>query len=95
MIWSNCSRDTYSAIKRGKSTILEIPVFNNTKHDVMLPKRTTLGRIQLVRSVTAVDVRLKGSEENEDKDVMGQSKASTPGERDDANQEESITYTPR
>ena len=84
-------QETLTAIKRGKSTILEIPVFNNTKHDIMLPKRTTLGRIQLVRSVTAVDVRLKGSEENEDKDVMGQSKASTPGEREDANQEESIT----
>jgi hypothetical protein len=85
-------QETLTAIKKGKSTILEIPVFNNTQHDIMLPKRTVLGRIQLVRSVTEVDVRLKGSEENEDRDVMGQSEASTTGGKEhDANQEESVT----
>jgi hypothetical protein len=58
----------------------------------MLSKRTVLGRIQLVRSVAEVDVRLKGGEENEDRNVMGQSEASTIGEKeDDANQEESVT----
>jgi hypothetical protein len=85
-------QETLTTIKRGKSTILEIPVFNNTQHDIMLSKRTVLRRIQLVRSVTEVDVRLKGSEENEDRVVMGQSEASTIGEKeDDANQEESVT----
>ena len=85
-------QETLTTIKKGKSTILDIPIFNNTQHDIMLSKRTALGRIQLVRSVTEVDVRLKGSEENEDRDVMGQSEASTIGEKeDDANQEESVT----
>ena len=55
-------QETLTAIKRWKSTTLEIPVFNNTQHDIMLSKRTVLGRIQRVRSVTEVDVRLKGSE---------------------------------
>ncbi len=36
-------------------------------------------------------MRLKESKENENKDVMGESKASTPGGRDDASQGESIT----
>ena len=85
-------QETLTTIKRGKSTILEIPVFNNTQHDIMLSKRTVLGRIQLVRSVTEVDVRLKGSEENEGRDVMGQSEASTTGGKGhDAKQEESVT----
>ena len=63
-------QETFTTIKKGKSTILEIPIFNNTQHDIMLSKRTVLGRIQVVSSVTEVDVRLKGSEENEDRDVM-------------------------
>ncbi|CAB4027286.1 Hypothetical predicted protein [Paramuricea clavata] len=58
----------------------------------MLSKRTVLGRIQLVRPVTEVDVRLEGSEKNEDRDVMAQSEASTTGGKEhDANQEESVT----
>ena len=28
-------QETLTTIKRGKSTILEIPVFNNTQHDIM------------------------------------------------------------
>ena len=76
-------QETLTTIKRGKSTILEIPLFNNTEHDIILSKRTVLGRVQLVRSVIAVDVRLKGSDENEDGDVMGQPKTSTTGGKDD------------
>lgn len=84
-------QETLSTIKRGKSTILEIPVVNSTKHDITLPKRTVLGRIQLVRSVTEVDVKLQESDGIEHRDVMDQSKPSTTGEKDDANQEESVT----
>ena len=87
----SCSRDTYTTIKRGKSTILEIPVFNNTNHDIRLPKRTVLGRIQPVRSVTAVDVRLKDSEESEDRNTMDDSKAPTMRKKHAANHEEGIT----
>ena len=76
-------QETLTTIKRGMSTILEIPVFNNTEHDMILPKRTVLVRVQLVRSVTAVDVRLTRSDKNEDGDVMGQSKTSTTGGKDD------------
>ena len=84
-------QETLTYIKRTKSTILEIPVFNNTNHDIRLPKRTVLGRIQLVRSVTAVDVRLKDGEESKDRNMMDDSKAPTTREKHAANQEEGIT----
>ena len=32
---------------------------NSTDHDILLPKRTILGRLQLVKSVTPVEVREK------------------------------------
>lgn len=54
-------QETPTTVKRGKSTILNIHVSNNTKHDVVLPKRTVIGRLQLVRSVTGVDVKLQES----------------------------------
>ena len=56
-----------------------------------MPKRTVLGRIELVRLVTAVDVRLKDGEESKDRNMMDDSKASTTREKHAANQEEGIT----
>ena len=50
--------------------------------------------IRDINELVGVDsnIKLIGSEENEDRDVMGQSKASTTGgKEDDANQEESVT----
>ena len=50
-----------------------------------------LRHIQLVRSVTEVDVKLQESDGIEHRDVMDQLKPSTIREKDDANQEESVT----
>ena len=47
------------AIKPGKSSQIEIEVTNITKHDILLPKQTVLGRIELVQSVTLMEVQFK------------------------------------
>ena len=47
------------SLKPGKASVIKFLVKNTTKHDIVLPKRTVLGRIQLVQSVTPVDVKLK------------------------------------
>ena len=47
------------SLKPGKTSVVKFQVQNITKHDIVLPKRTVLGRIQLVQSVTPLDVKLK------------------------------------
>ena len=55
---------TLLTVKKGKSSKVEIDIVNNTNHDIILPGRTLLGQLQLVQSVTPVDVRLKDSDGN-------------------------------
>ena len=45
--------------KRSDATILPVTVTNNSKHNVSLPGRVVLGRLQLVRSVARVEVETK------------------------------------
>ena len=47
------------SLKPGKTSVVKFQVQNITKHDILLPKRTVLGQIQLVQSVTPLDVKLK------------------------------------
>jgi hypothetical protein len=51
-------QETLTTIKMGKSSIIDIPVSNTTGRDIVLPKRLELGRLQLVRSVTPLEVKL-------------------------------------
>ena len=48
-----------TVVKEGNSTILNVTVTNDSDHDIVLPGRVTLGRLQQVRSVTPVAVKLK------------------------------------
>ena len=41
------------SLKPGKSSVIKFQVKNITKHDIVLPKRTVLGRIQLGLVLTA------------------------------------------
>ena len=52
----------------GKSSIIAIPVSNTTGRDIVWPKRLELGRLQLVCSVTPLEVKLsdEGTEYQED-----------------------------
>ncbi|CAB4008686.1 Hypothetical predicted protein [Paramuricea clavata] len=45
--------------KAGKASKIEVEIRNTTKHDISLKSRTVLGRLQLVQSVTPVEVTLK------------------------------------
>ena len=47
------------AVKQSKSSQIKIEVTNTTKHDMLLPNRTVLGRIELVQSVIPVEVMFK------------------------------------
>ena len=49
-------------MKEGNATILSVTVTNNTNHNITLPGRVVLGHVQLVRSVTPVEVRFKDPE---------------------------------
>ena len=54
--------ESLTTVKEGDATILSINVTNNTNHDIALPGRVVMGRLQLVRSVTPVEVRFKDPE---------------------------------
>ena len=58
------TQEELKSVKQGKSTLMYIKETNNTNHDITLYFITlVLGRLQLDRSVTPIEVRLK---ENED-----------------------------
>ncbi len=57
--------ETLAKVKRGKTAILEIEVTNDTRHDIVLPGRTTLGNLELVRSVAPFPVKLKDNQQHE------------------------------
>ena len=46
-------------MKVGNSCQFKLDVVNETEHDIVLGKRTCLGRLELVRSVTPMDVHFK------------------------------------
>ena len=50
-------------LKRGSSSKLGIEVHNSSNHDIRIPRRTLLGHVELVRSVTPVEVELKQDSE--------------------------------
>ena len=51
--------ETLLTVKKGKSSQVDIDVTNNTNHEIVLRGRTLLGRLQLVQSVTPVEVKIK------------------------------------
>ena len=52
-------QETLLSLKPGKSSRIKLEMINATNHDIILPNRTPLGRLQLVQSVTPVEVKLK------------------------------------
>ena len=50
--------ETLTNIKKGTVSKVKISVNNSTDHDIILKNHTTLGRLQPVKSVTAVEVKL-------------------------------------
>lgn len=54
--------ESLTTVKEGDATILPAMVTNNTKRNVNLPGRVVLERLQLVRSVTPVELKFKEPE---------------------------------
>ena len=52
--------------KPGKSDQIHVEVINTTNHDIVLLNQTLIGRLQLVQSVTPVEVKLCENESNTD-----------------------------
>ena len=52
-------QETLLPLKPGKSSRIKIKVINTTNHNIILPDRTPHGRLQLVQSVTQVEVKLR------------------------------------
>ena len=60
-------KETLCSLPKGKSFRLNIEINNPTEHTITLNSRTVLGRVELVKSVTPLDVKLK-SEQRFDRD---------------------------
>ena len=65
-------------MKVGNSCQFKLDVVNETEHDIVLGKRTCLGRLELVRSVTPMDVHFKPfpgeNKENQNEESRSNSK---------------------
>ncbi|XP_028517114.1 uncharacterized protein LOC110246493 [Exaiptasia diaphana] len=48
---------TVLTLRGGKSSNIGVQITNTTRHDIILPGRSVIGRLNLVRSVTPVDVK--------------------------------------
>ena len=73
--------ESLTTVKEGDGTILPVTVTdNNTKHNVNLPGRVALESLQLVRSVTPVEVKFKEPEmvAKEDESLNEQSMPDLP-----------------
>ncbi len=66
-------QDTLVTTKGGKASKIGIEVQNTTRHDINLKSRTVLGRLQLVQSVTPVEVRLKSDHMNTQQPTVSES----------------------
>ena len=56
--------ETLTSVKKGTKAILQITVHNTTSHDILLRNRTALGRLQLIKSATPIEVKLRQTTEN-------------------------------
>ena len=52
-------KETLYSLPKGKSFRLNIEIYNPTEHTITLNSRTVLGRVELIKWVTPLDVKLK------------------------------------
>jgi len=75
--------ETLLNIKPGKASKVQVVVYNETDHDIVLKSRTSLGVLQAVKSVTLADVRLsEGRTQNDhqhvEKELQGCRRSTLP-----------------
>ena len=88
--------ESFTTVKEGDAIILPVTVKNNTKHNVNLPGRVVLERLQLVRSVTLVEVKFKVPEmvAKEDESVTKRTKYARPTKKQQHRRLLAIRLTP-
>ena len=58
--------ETLKTVKKGSVSRVAIEVHNTSDHDVTLPRRTLLGRLQLIKSVTPMEVKLASTADSKE-----------------------------
>ncbi len=56
--------ETLLQLKPGKSSVISFEIQNESRHDIILPKRLFLGRLQLIESVVPLDAQPRPLENN-------------------------------
>lgn len=51
------TEDPIVSVKSGTNHRLKVPVINNSKHDVFLPKNTITGRLQQISQITPLQAK--------------------------------------
>eukprot|EP00794_Sanderia_malayensis_P004193 gene4193-4752_t len=64
-------RENLVVVNKGKSCRLKAEVTNNSEHDIIIPKRTEIGQLQLVKSVTPIEVVEKREDRNSEMSHSG------------------------
>lgn len=72
--------ETLVTIRGGASSRVKIQVRNTTDHDITLRNRTVLGKLQLVKSVTPLEVRKREDEESSADCIPSSEKSLEEGE---------------
>ncbi|CAB4023409.1 Hypothetical predicted protein [Paramuricea clavata] len=86
--------ETVTTVKQGSTSQVKIDVTNTTNHDIVVRKHTVLGSLQLIKSITPVEVKLaeKSSKEKERTVTATQSQvnamAKETRERDNTNDDQ-------
>ncbi|KAK3720025.1 hypothetical protein QZH41_005170 [Actinostola sp. cb2023] len=71
-------------LTKGKTNIVDIEVLNTTHHDIKIRGRTVMGTLQLVQSVTPLEVQLKQPEEKADAPMTPPAASSVPASPNDS-----------
>ena len=66
-------QDMLVTTKGGKASRIGIDIQNTIRHDINFKSRTVLGRLQLVQSVTPVEVKLKSDHGNTQQPIVSES----------------------
>ena len=73
--------ETLTTVKKGYVSRVYVEVHNVTAHDITLRNRTTLGRLQLVKSVTPVEATLREPREEPSRENLEYSVETTDGDK--------------
>ena len=69
--------ETMKTVKKGSVSRVDIEVHNTSDHDITLPRRTSLGRLQLIKSVTPMEVKLPSTADNKESEFQFADDSST------------------